>query len=304
VASSRRPSWTSFLDRLDGELTVVEEGIQDLLDKSTIRYVNPNTPDSSVVFVGAADWGWGPSDDVQDRLRMALLSQYDDWFVMFRMLYRNSTPEIVKKIESADKFVRGWINRDTGISDWSIPSSIDEAKEKVTTELSAFHRLLDLLRTDPDSRVLLVPDTNALLTAPDLAQYADSVGSTTFEAWLVPTVLRELDDLKNQGRTPELRGKAQGVIRRIKGLRDKGALHLGVPLTKSITVFALAREPDLSTSLDWLDPNNSDDRLLGSALDLQVQHPQSCVLLATGDINLQTKADVARLPFVEAPTVG
>jgi hypothetical protein len=46
VASSRRPSWTSFLDRLDGELTVVEEGIQDLLDKSTIRYVNPNTPDS------------------------------------------------------------------------------------------------------------------------------------------------------------------------------------------------------------------------------------------------------------------
>lgn len=130
MASSRRPSWTSFLDRLDGELTVVEEGIQDLLDKSTIRYVNPNTPDSSVVFVGAADWGWGPSDDVQDRLRMALLSQYDDWFVMFRMLYRNSTPEIVKKIESADKFVRGWINRDTGISDWSIPSSIDEAKER------------------------------------------------------------------------------------------------------------------------------------------------------------------------------
>jgi hypothetical protein len=69
--------WTSFLDRLDGtwpdgELTVVEEGIQDLLEQVDHPVRDPNTSDRGVVFVGAADWGWGPSDDVQDRIRNAL----------------------------------------------------------------------------------------------------------------------------------------------------------------------------------------------------------------------------------------
>jgi predicted ribonuclease YlaK len=44
-----------------------------------------------------------------------------------------------------------------------------------------------------------------------------------------------------------------------------------------------------------------DDRLLGAALELQRDRPRGIVVLLTGDVNLQTKAELVDLPFVELP---
>jgi predicted ribonuclease YlaK len=38
------------------------------------------------------------------------------------------------------------------------------------------------------------------------------------------------------------------------------------------------------------------------AFELQREHPTAAVVLVTGDANMQTKAELARLPFVEPPT--
>ena len=53
--------------------------------------------------------------------------------------------------------------------------------------------------------------------------------------------------------------------------------------------------------LPWLDPASPDDRLLASCVEIMRLHPRSTVMLVTGDINLQNKAEFALVPFLEPP---
>src|SRR5450759_5352229 len=64
----RRPP--SLRDRLARDLADLEGQIQALLDISEIRYINPNRRDADFVVIGAADYGWAPSDDQQQLARM------------------------------------------------------------------------------------------------------------------------------------------------------------------------------------------------------------------------------------------
>ena len=121
---------------------------------------------------------------------------------------------------------------------------------------------------------------------------------------LLPTVLRELDQLKVTHRNEDVPKKAEGLITRIKGYRARGSLTEGVPLRKGAsTLRGVATEPDMAASLSWLDAGNDDDRLLASFLEVMRQYPHSAVILVTRDINLQNKAELARVCFAEPPDV-
>jgi rRNA-processing protein FCF1 len=294
------PSVTSYLDRLRAELGHIRSELDALLDASTIRNVNPNSPGSAVFVVGAADWGWAPSDPALSAAQMRLAARYHAWFERFTLLFTHPTPDVASDIKEVDDFVRRWIERPDSW-DHSIPRTIDAAKQVATEQFEIFDRLLDIASRAGSDMLRLVPDTNALIRNPDLASYARSAPSQTFMVHLVPTVLAELDDLKDRGRTQELRDQAQGVVRRLKGLRDKGKLATGVKVTKTITVQAEAREVDVRGVLDWLDPAVPDDRLLAAALRLQSDHPSGAVVLVTSDLNLQNKADAVGLPYIETP---
>ena len=116
---------------------------------------------------------------------------------------------------------------------------------------------------------------------------------------LLPTVLGELDKLKILHRNPDVRDKAKKIIRRIKGWRKQGSLVEGVKVDKTITVMVEFKEPDMANTLSWLDSENSDDRIIASVLSIQASFPTSKIMLATGDINLQNKADSAMIEIVE-----
>jgi rRNA maturation endonuclease Nob1 len=294
------PSVASYLDRLRAELADIRAEMDALLDASTIRNVNPNTSDSAVVFVGAADWGWGPSDPALSVSQMRLAARYHAWFDRFGLLFTHPTPDVASDIKEVDEFVRRWTER-PGTWDHSIPRTIDAAKQVAAKQFETFDRLLDIASRAGSDTLRLVPDTNAFIRNPDLASYACTAPSPTFTVHLAPTVLAELDDLKDRGRNQELRDQAQGVVRRLKGLRDKGNLATGVKVTKTITVQTEAREVDVLGVLDWLDPAVPDDRLLAAALRLQSDHPSGAVVLVTSDLNLQNKADAVGLPYIETP---
>ncbi|MDB5978273.1 MAG: hypothetical protein JWR07_5033 [Nevskia sp.] len=121
----------------------------------------------------------------------------------------------------------------------------------------------------------------------------------TFEFLLLPTVLKELDGLKMLHRNPEVRDKAKRAITRIKGWRAQGPLLEGVIADKTIRIRAVHNEPDVSKSISWLDPKNEDDRIIASILQIQAARPTARVLLVTGDINLQNKADAAMIEIAE-----
>ncbi|UUZ65949.1 PIN domain-containing protein [Polaromonas sp. P1-6] len=66
-----------------------------------------------------------------------------------------------------------------------------------------------------------------------------------------------------------------------------------------MTVRALHNEPKVADSLSWLDADNADDRIIASVLHIQATSPSAHVILVTGDINLQNKADAAMIETAE-----
>lgn len=295
-----RAPLVSYIDRLRSELAEIQDDMHALIDGSTIRNVNPNTRGSSVVFVGAADWGWGPSDADLTAMQMRLAAIYGPWFDRFELLFPHPTPQVAAKLREVHEFTHRWVTRPE-TWDHAIPQTIELAKARAKQEFAKFEELLDIASKAGTDEVRLVPDTNALIRNPDIGSYARMAPSQSFHVHLLPTVLSELDDLKDRGRTQELRDQAQAVVRRLKGLRDKGNLATGVSLTKRITVRAEAREVDVQGVLNWLDPSVPDDRLLAAALRLQSDNPAGSVVLVTSDLNLQNKADAVGLPYMETP---
>ncbi len=76
----------------------------------------------------------------------------------------------------------------------------------------------------------------------------------------------------------------------------------GVTIDRTISVVAIAEEPNVRSTLSWLDPDNSDDRIIAGVLEVQVRHPGDRVILVSGDVNLQNKADAAAIEILEPPT--
>ena len=146
---------------------------------------------------------------------------------------------------------------------------------------------------------VLIPDTNAIAGNPDPTQYRTITGDGSFIFLLLPTVLAELDDLKNTHRNPDFREKVNRVITRVKGWRKQGTLRNGVTVDRTITVKAVAIEPDMQDTLPWLDKENRDDRIIASVLEVQSSYPNARVVLITGDVNLSNKADLARIETSE-----
>jgi predicted ribonuclease YlaK len=180
-------------------------------------------------------------------------------------------------------------------------ASTQEAILIVREEVDKQIGLLNNLYGASFGGTIYVPDTNALLFNPQLENWRFSE-SPKFVLVLTPTVLKELDELKVSHRNETVREKSEKLISRIKGYRARGRITEGVPLVKGISeILALAVEPNVTNSLPWLDAQNSDDRILVSTLEVMRQRPRSTVILVTRDINLQNKAEFARIPFAEPP---
>ena len=295
-----RRVWRPFAVRLAEELAALLDDVDVLLDGSKIVNIDPNDrwSDSDAVFIGFPLWGWKPDGDEQTQRRLDLLKRWEQWRQLFGLLFPDPPPDVKTRIGEGTKLINAWLKRPGG--DHSVPSTIAAAKVSLREGTKGLGELLTMAAA-ADPGVVAIPDTNALIDAPDVATYGSVLGTDRFDVRLIAPVTAELDRLKREGRTPELREKVQSVIRRIKGFRDRGNLVDGVQLTHDVRFFSQAREPDFSRMPEWLDRDNADDRILACALELQGSHAAATVVLVTSDLNLQTKADAAGLPYVEPP---
>lgn len=179
--------------------------------------------------------------------------------------------------------------------------TMSQVVAKVTGALEGMLHLIGGVYDPSPGKSIIVPDTNALLYNPALESWRFAETSN-FVFILVPAILSELDSLKVNHRNEDVRKKAERLIRTIKGYRGRGSLTAGVPLVNGVSdVVAVATEPVFSETLPWLDESNCDDRLLAATIEVMRTRSRSAVMLVTRDINLQTKAEYARVPFVEPP---
>ena len=140
----------------------------------------------------------------------------------------------------------------------------------------------------------------------DPTLYRTIAGRDDFRFVLLPPVLGELDELKIAHKNPDVRDAAKRAITRIKGWREQarragGTLNDGTVVDGSITVRSLHIEPDVKGSLSWLDPSVADDRIIAAVLAVAAEHPAAQVVLVTGDVNVQNKADAAMLETADTP---
>lgn len=287
----------SFRQRLHNELQVVEKAILDLWRKSQIEEFR-NDPNSGLVIV-CPPYHWQPLATEHRAAQAQIKSRYQHWYELFYRCHSRHSTDIQNQIKATNKYVISVTELNTG---WSTDATFEGNQEQLSKEVGVFHSLLQAQSSGQDE-LILVPDTNSLLKSADPAPYSNVVGAPKFTFVLVPTVLSELDGLKRSREGQTVGEKAERAIRTIKGFRHQGSVLDGVKVAKTITVRMIATEPRKEKLPSWLDLGNQDDKILASALEIQFENPSATVVLVTGDINLQNKAEMAFLPYAEPPTV-
>jgi hypothetical protein len=282
------------IEFLREELIQIEEQLVGLMSISAVILRNRDA--GMFRIAGGPDYYFQDPSQDQLRLQLCLKVAYDAWFERFNLLFRSSPNKLEKQIKDSHEKIVAWIELG---SNYEIRPSREANIESARKACRPFYEFLDLHHGP--SEVVLIPDTNALTDNPDPLNYKSIAESRIFTFLLLPTVLSELDNLRIFARDQAYREKVAKVIRRIKGWRKQGSLSEGITLHRTITVRAVAREPNVRETLGWLDPRNNDDRIIASALEVQAAAPTVVIILVTSDINLQNKADAAKLPYSETP---
>lgn len=246
--------------------------------------------------IAAPELYWGERSPKQSSVQLDLKRRFDKWAELLKVVLRGAPEDAIEELLQADEQFRVWLQLE---SNWSISQNRDQNEQNFRNDVRQLEKMLDVLDANGAAKVVVVPDTNSIVGEPDPTKYRTGIGVTDFTFLLLPTVLSELDELKNHHRNPDFRDKAKRVIDRIKGWRKQGALSTGVTVDHTITVQTIANEPDMSSTLSWLRGDVRDDRIIASVLELQSANPVSRVILVSGDINLQNKADAAMVECVD-----
>jgi hypothetical protein len=272
--------------------------LKDFLQRhSSIKYAPANRPGDVIVVLGASDYAWGDLQEAGHQLQTRLGEEYQRFADIMRVLLRGQPDSVRTEFDEKAQTVLHVIEQDAGCWYKSTSEAFDAVQQALAAQCGLLSRLYDPSQGD----VCYVPDTNALIYNRALESWRFDVGRP-FIIVLTPTVTAELDKLKIDERNPLRREKAVRLINQIKEYRRRGTLAKGVPLVTGVSsIRAIAVEPDMNQTLPWLRSDNNDDRLLAQFIEVQRSHPHSVVVLVTGDINLQNKAEFARIPFVEAP---
>jgi hypothetical protein len=285
----------TFADSLQMMKAEIERLLREFVSKFTSIQPQPLHRESGICIIGSSYWldlkpGGKPA-------QTALLQKYRQFHAIVKVVAAGHSSEDLNEVDQSDKTLLATIEQTSTAWEESTKAVVDKCVEALDQQIG----LLAAFAPSATDASVFVPDTNALLFNPDLEKWSFE-GYPSLLLVLLPVVLSEIDKLKIEHRNEDVRKKAEGLINRIKEYRRRGSLCDGVPLKTGVSqIMSVATEPDFSTTLPWLDSNNADDRLLASFLEVVRRFPHSPVTLVTRDINLQNKAEFARLPFVEPP---
>ncbi|MBX3393169.1 MAG: hypothetical protein KF787_11030 [Phycisphaeraceae bacterium] len=285
-------------DKLADDCVALKAMLRDLIENHSALKHWEDDPHSSVVVIGAQN-DWQPLSVDGRRLQSRLVQEHKHYFAVLAVLVSGLTEDAKSELREHEERVRAIIEQTR--SEW------EGSKSKVLKDgldaLDASQALLSRLYST-EGEWLVVPDTNALIAAPNVEGWGFE-GADRFTLVLTPTVLKELDGLKVGGRNEDLRNKIKSITNRLKEYLRRGDAAVGVPIVRDrIMLRSVATEPRVEQSLPWLDSSNADDRFLASVIEIMRQHVRSRVGIVSEDINMLNKANLARIPVWEPPTVA
>ena len=270
-----------------------------LADSSIHRWHDPNT--DAFLYIGG-HYAWDPLTDSGRRVQAEALQRYRRLEALFRVLLREQPDDTLCDFDRHHAEVTEFLQHQGSLFKDSPIVYFDRAASALDSELA----LLKRLYSHTESRVVFVPDSNALIHNPYLEKW-NFADTPQFLLVIAAPVLGELDVLKVNHRVETVRDKAEKVIRLLKELRRRAQvsgtkLSDGVVLVTGVSeVVTIATEPQMENSLPWFDPSNKDDQILAATIEVMRRNPRSAVLMVSRDINMQNKCEFAGIPFVEPP---
>jgi hypothetical protein len=287
---------TSYKGFFAERLERLRSGVITLLDSSKIG-PSINDRSSGVIFIGAS-YPWGTLSPEAQVLQSTLYNEYKKLaeigksFLSDRALPQNK-----------DRFIRECdpILELTKQEHCTWYKNIGEAKKALNESFNKQVEAVNSMHGKLGSGMVLIPDTNVIIRSPHFHMYKVKEKCTIL---MQPTVLAELDSLKVFHRNENVRKKVSAAIKELKYLRSKGQIADGVKVTENVTVCARAIEPRFDNKPSWLDPQNKDDRFLASCFEVSSEFPDSEISILTLDFNVQNKAEISLLPFIDPEEQG
>lgn len=264
-----------------------------LLEHSNLSFLNP--PDSGI-FDLAGDHSWNKLDQEGKQLQSKLREKYSIYYSILKEILKNQPQVSPESLEASNDIINTAIEQNKNTWDKNPQEVYGRICYAFATMFQQAENLFSFT-----NKVLLIPDTNALLNNPNIEAWK-FFEFPCFSIILTPTVLSVLDYHRINNKNENLKNRSVTLINKIKEYRKRGRLVDGVPVANNGNYLqTLALEPKVDESLPWFDESNKDDRLLASILEIMRQNSKSRVFLVTSDINLQNKAEYSMIPFIEPP---
>jgi rRNA-processing protein FCF1 len=277
------------------------EEIKNLFEDYLLKYskIYLSNPPDSEIFIFDGDHSWGELNKEGKQLQSKLKDKYSIYFSILKSLLKNQPQTEIKRLEESNKTIAASIEQ----NHYTWNKNPQDLFVEICSALLEMSQLIDNLYSH-NNKYLVIPDTNALLSNPNIEKW-NFPEFSSFSIILTPTILSELDLHKINHRNEDVRNKSITLINKIKEYRRRGKLNEGVPIINNkIYLQTLAIEPNMKESLPWLEESNNDDKFLASILEVMRQNSKSNVYLITTDINLQNKAEYSMIPFIEPPIIN
>jgi len=278
---------------------ICEDGVRLLKEFSGMHPVN--SPGDSIVSINpSGNHSWNKLPPGGKAIQARMLPEVDRFTESVRTLTQGLPGTAQQDMTGTLEGIRSAVEQN-GATWWK---TRDEAVDGFRKLVGQVITTLDDYCGTPSGAAVAIPDTNALLGNPDVEQWQFD-DTSSFTMILTPTVLAELDVHKVNHRNQAVRDRASKLIRKIKEYRRRGPLLEGVVIVDgTVSLRAIANEPNMSQTLSWFDSTNADDRFLATAMDVIRANLGTTVFIVTSDINMQNKAEMAGIPFREVPTHG
>lgn len=293
---------SSHVDILQKQIKTIERNMTYLLNMSTlsIKPVKENPfknigRELSGVYVPPPknEYSWDQLSERGQILQAEIQNDFNKLYQELALLVPVPTLKRIKPILSA---ISNWIWIRKGKT---APTSKTQAIENFKRDLQ---RLTDFIaneiKSENDFQLIIVPDTNAFTNFHEPKMYEAISNGENFLFILTPTLTKELDELNYKNIDKGFKDKVRKSIKRIKGWRNQGKLTEGI-IVSGYSVKVIPTEPSFDHLPSWIDPNNLDDRFIGSVIELQRQYPSSEIIVVTNDINMQNKLEFADLSFTD-----
>lgn len=283
---------TSRLKSLKEEMTIF------LQNYCSIHLIN-NTFDP-VIFISPNGNHWFnpiPSEGIQQQ--NLLLQKFDKLSKLIEAIIDETVETQKDSIKENLEKIKDLIMQNKATWYKSASEAIKDVNDSIDNVVNTFCNIFPA----SNEEAFLVVDSNALYDNPDIEtwQFTDI---NRFVIVLPSSILTEIDRHKIEHKNEQIRKKALKIINKIKEYRRRGKLTEGITIVKNhIKLLGISVEPNFESSLPWLDPNNDDDKIIATTIELMRTNADKPIIVISSDINLQNKCEFAEIPYNEPPTI-